>query len=364
MYHWYVVECNVRRELLAAATLERIPGLQVFLPEVLQTRRGNKGSPSFFSDYLFVEADLSLGVARQINSTPGVHRLVSIGNAPQPVSAAVVEAIRQRLATINAAGGLVNCPFAPGEQVLIKEGPLQGMAAIFVSAARPAERGRVLLQFLGRDQTVTSQLDALEAAPALRNVESPSPAPHARGWPADQTMSRRKSPIATTMTVTLTTIPTWPDSQTFWRNKRVIVTGGSGFLGAFGMDRLRTSSAAGAGSLGGAAPTREFLDVEDAAEGIPLAAERNNASVPVNIGSAFEISIKDLLETIARLTGFDGRIVWDTSKPNGRPRRKLDVSRARFGFVSTTAFEAGFRRMIALHLERSRARDRRTLDPS
>ena len=79
---------------------------------------------------------------------------------------------------------------------------------------------------------------------------------------------------------------------------------------------------------GDGSPTREFLYVEDAAEGILLAAERYNESEPVNLGSAFEISIKDLPETIARLTGFEGSIVWDTSKPNGQPRRKLDVSRA------------------------------------
>ncbi len=99
---------------------------------------------------------------------------------------------------------------------------------------------------------------------------------------------------------------------------------------------------------GDGSPTSEFLYVEDAAEGILLASERYNQSAPVNIGSAFEISIKDLLETIARLTGFEGRIVWDTSKPNGQPRRKLDVSRAqeRFGFVSRTPFESGLQRTI------------------
>ena len=92
--------------------------------------------------------------------------------------------------------------------------------------------------------------------------------------------------------------------------------------------------------------------MEDAAEGILLAAERYNESDPVNIGSSFEISIKDLLETIARLTGFEGRIVWDTSKPNGQPRRKLDVSRARerFGFESQTPFEEGLRRTIEWYL--------------
>lgn len=100
---------------------------------------------------------------------------------------------------------------------------------------------------------------------------------------------------------------------------------------------------------GDGSPTREFLFAGDAAEGIALAAERYNESEPVNIGSAFEISIKDLTETIARLTGYKGEIRWDTSKPNGQPRRKLDVSRAeeKFGFRSSTTFENGLRETIA-----------------
>lgn len=99
---------------------------------------------------------------------------------------------------------------------------------------------------------------------------------------------------------------------------------------------------------GDGSPTREFLYVEDAAEGILLATERYNRSEPVNLGSSYEISIRDLLQTIARLTGFQGRIVWDTTKPNGQPRRKLDVSRARerFGFAAQTPFEEGLRRTI------------------
>ena len=100
---------------------------------------------------------------------------------------------------------------------------------------------------------------------------------------------------------------------------------------------------------GDGSPTREFLYVEDAAEGIILAAERYNASDPVNLGSAFEISIKDLTETIAKVVGFEGEVRWDTSKPNGQPRRKLDVSRAqtRFGFESQILFEDGLRRTLA-----------------
>lgn len=99
---------------------------------------------------------------------------------------------------------------------------------------------------------------------------------------------------------------------------------------------------------GDGSPTREFLYVEDAAEGILLATERYNQSDPVNLGSAFEISIKDLTETIARLCGFQGRIVWDTTKPNGQPRRKLDTSRmkARFGFEAVTLFEVGLKQTI------------------
>jgi len=100
---------------------------------------------------------------------------------------------------------------------------------------------------------------------------------------------------------------------------------------------------------GDGSPTREFIYVEDAAEGIALATQNYNSSEPVNIGSSFEISIKDLTETIARLTGFNGSICWDTTKPNGQPRRKLDTSRAReaFGFEAKTDFEEGLKRTIA-----------------
>ena len=95
-------------------------------------------------------------------------------------------------------------------------------------------------------------------------------------------------------------------------------------------------------------PTREFLYVEDAAEGIVLAAERYNSSEPVNIGSAFEISIKELVQAITEATGFTGEIVWDATKPNGQPRRKLDTSRAEreFGFRSRVTFADGLRRTV------------------
>jgi len=99
---------------------------------------------------------------------------------------------------------------------------------------------------------------------------------------------------------------------------------------------------------GDGSPTREFLYVEDAAEGILLATELYNKSDPVNLGSSFEISLKDLAETICQETGYEGDIVWDTAMPNGQPRRKLDVRKAEkeFGFRSTTDFVDGLRRTI------------------
>jgi len=99
---------------------------------------------------------------------------------------------------------------------------------------------------------------------------------------------------------------------------------------------------------GDGSPTREFLYVEDAAEGILRASESYDGPDPVNLGSGTEISIKDLAEMIARLTGFTGKLVWDTSKPNGQPRRGLDVSRAEklFCFHADTPFEDGLHRTI------------------
>jgi len=100
---------------------------------------------------------------------------------------------------------------------------------------------------------------------------------------------------------------------------------------------------------GDGSPTREFLYVEDCAEGIFLAGERYDGAEPVNLGTGEEIAIRDLAELIAELTGYEGEIVWDTSKPNGQPRRQLDVSRAEqlFGFRAGTGLREGIERTVA-----------------
>ena len=94
--------------------------------------------------------------------------------------------------------------------------------------------------------------------------------------------------------------------------------------------------------------TREFLYVEDAARGIVLATEKYNKSEPVNLGAGFEISIRKLVEKIAKIMNYKGKIIWDTTKPDGQPRRMLDTSKAKkeFGFAAKTSFDEGLRKTI------------------
>jgi len=100
-------------------------------------------------------------------------------------------------------------------------------------------------------------------------------------------------------------------------------------------------------------PTREFLYVEDAAEGILMATEKYNKPEPINFGAGFEISIKDLVELITKLTGFKGKIIWDATKPDGQPRRCLDTKKAEkeLGFRAKTLFEKGLKKTIEWYEE-------------
>jgi GDP-L-fucose synthase len=110
----------------------------------------------------------------------------------------------------------------------------------------------------------------------------------------------------------------------------------------------RDSGAATMEVWGTGAASREFLYVKDAAEGVVAAADRYDDPDPVNLGSGTEITIRDLAEKVARLCGFRGELVWDSSKPDGQPRRCLDVTRAkeRFGFAAKTPFDVGLRETI------------------
>jgi GDP-L-fucose synthase len=108
---------------------------------------------------------------------------------------------------------------------------------------------------------------------------------------------------------------------------------------------------------GDGSPTREFLYVDDCAEGIWLAATQYDGAEPVNLGTGDEISIRELAELVGELTGYEGEIVWDTTKPNGQPRRKLDTTRAKelFGFEAKTPFREGVTRTVAWYREHAAA---------
>jgi GDP-L-fucose synthase len=111
---------------------------------------------------------------------------------------------------------------------------------------------------------------------------------------------------------------------------------------------------------GTGAASREFLYVEDAAEAIALAAERYDSADPVNVGAGREISIRELVQTIADICGYRGDVRWDASQPDGQPRRMLDTTRARerFGFEARTGFEAGLRRTIEWYVAKTTAATR------
>ena len=108
---------------------------------------------------------------------------------------------------------------------------------------------------------------------------------------------------------------------------------------------------------GDGSPTREFLYVEDCVEGLVLAADRHDDAAPVNLGAGKEISIRELAELVAEVTGFEGRIEWDTSKPNGQPRRSIDATRARelFGFEARTPLRDGLERTVAWYRAQAHA---------
>lgn len=159
---WYVIHTKPTRELLVSGLIEDQLGLPVYLPEVIETRRGKKRRAALFPRYLFVHADLDQTSSQALNSLPGVIHLVSFGGLPQSIPHREIEALRARLDALNAQGGLPTHPFHPGDEVRLLDGPLQGLDAVFIGPMTPSQRVRVLLDFLGTEREAEVALESIE----------------------------------------------------------------------------------------------------------------------------------------------------------------------------------------------------------
>lgn len=159
---WYAVHCKPLKEREAAAALENYLGLGIYLPEIRRRFRGKISHAPFFPRYLFVQADLQTVAASRINAAQGVVHLVAFDELPQPIPAEVIDAIRERLAHLNAQGGLAEHNFRPGDRVRLKDGPFRGIEAIFAGPMTPSTRVRILLEFLGQLRQTEVDVDSLE----------------------------------------------------------------------------------------------------------------------------------------------------------------------------------------------------------
>ena len=156
---WYVVYTKPLKEMLATSMMEERLGLQVYLPEVKRMYRGAMRMAPFFPRYVFTQIDLDQVKASEINTLPGIVRLVEMGGHPQRVEEEVVAGIRRLVDDYNAGGGLPLYRFHPGDRVRLKEGPLAGIEGTVVRQLSGKERVMVLLTFLGRMNEV--ELDAM-----------------------------------------------------------------------------------------------------------------------------------------------------------------------------------------------------------
>lgn len=164
---WYVIHCEPLKERWAASVLRERLGLTAYLPEIRRRFRGQVRYAPLFPRYLFVQLDLQQVALSKINTTPGVVRLVSFDDMPVPIPASVIDALRERVDSLNSAGGLPQHNFHPGDTVRFTSGSLRGLEAVFVGPMRPSERVRVLIEFLGSLREAEVAVDLLEpAAPA------------------------------------------------------------------------------------------------------------------------------------------------------------------------------------------------------
>ena len=159
---WYVVHAQTQKELMAAAVLQSRLDMTVYLPEVLQTRRGKRQRAPLFPGYFFVQAPASGLPTSLINSSPGIIRVVSFDWIPQPLNPQIVFALQESVEQVNEQGGLPQHSFHPGDTVRVQSGPLAGLEAVFLGPLKPAARVEILLHFLGSQRKVQMEPANLE----------------------------------------------------------------------------------------------------------------------------------------------------------------------------------------------------------
>lgn len=168
---WYVVHCKPMREWQAAGLLEHLLRLTAYVPEV-RSRVGREFRYTpFFPGYLFVLADLQQVNLSNINAIPGVLRLVSFGDMPMPIPEPLIGVLRQKLDSLNAAGGLPAHNFEPGDIARLRYGPLEGLEAVFLGSLKASYRVQVLIDFLGSQRKMdvdVNMLDRPSSTPAFK----------------------------------------------------------------------------------------------------------------------------------------------------------------------------------------------------
>ncbi len=165
---WYVLYTKPQKELYVYGLLTDREKLTAYLPEVWQKFRGRVQKRPLFPRYLFVQLDLDETAASRINHIPGAIRLVSFEGKPLPLRPGVVEALREEVERLNAAGGLPTQAFSKGDLVRLRSGPLAGMEAVFVKHLAPHDRAIILLRFLGQENQVEIDLSEIEPKPQRR----------------------------------------------------------------------------------------------------------------------------------------------------------------------------------------------------
>jgi transcriptional antiterminator RfaH len=169
VHNWYVIHCKARKEKSTSETLKAHLGLVVYLPEKKIWYKGNAVFLPFFPGYFFVQANLQEIALSQINTSPGVLRLLSSEGVPQMIPSYVVEKLHTEITRLNEGQAFPNQGFSPGDTLHVTDGPLRGLEGVFIGPTTPSKRVQVFLNFLGCLTKTDIDASALEKLPEDNN---------------------------------------------------------------------------------------------------------------------------------------------------------------------------------------------------